>query len=99
MTIFDGHAFMRTSWVDCPNYLRFYTSVYSECAPSIVLCRSEYKIRQTSVAVTMDKYGRRIFNLVGSGRKATPSQRNGSYRPGKPLFDRRSNYALRVAFV
>jgi len=42
---------------------------------------------------------RTVWNLVGSGRKATPSQRNGSYRPGKPLFDRRSNYALRVAFV
>ena len=40
-----------------------------------------------------------VVNLVGSGRKATPSQRNGSYRPGKPLFDQRSNYALRVAFV
>ncbi len=26
-------------------------------------------------------------NLVGGGSKATPSQRNGSYRPGKPLFD------------
>jgi hypothetical protein len=27
-------------------------------------------------------------NLVGSGLiRATPSQQNGSYRPGKPLFD------------
>jgi len=29
----------------------------------------------------------------------TPSQQNGSYRPGKPLFDRRPTYGLRVASV
>jgi hypothetical protein len=29
----------------------------------------------------------------------TPSQQNGSYRPGKPLFDRRSPYGLRGANV
>ena len=28
-----------------------------------------------------------LINLVGSGPKATPSQQNGSYRPGKPLLD------------
>jgi hypothetical protein len=28
-----------------------------------------------------------VVNLVGSGLSATPSQQNGSYRPGKPLFD------------
>ena len=30
---------------------------------------------------------------------ATPSQRNGSYRPGKPLFDRRSPYGWRGASI
>jgi hypothetical protein len=28
-----------------------------------------------------------LHYLGGSGRKATPSQQNGSYRPGKSLFD------------
>jgi hypothetical protein len=26
------------------------------------------------------------LNLVGGGPRATPSQQNGSYRPGKPLM-------------
>jgi hypothetical protein len=30
---------------------------------------------------------RGLNNLVGSGRMATPSQQNDSYRPGKTLFD------------
>jgi|GEM_PF-6022784 len=32
--------------------------------------------------------GNEANNLVGSGPEATPSQQNGTYRPGIPLFDR-----------
>jgi len=29
--------------------------------------------------------------------ETTPSQQNGSYRPGKPLFDQRPNLRLRLS--
>jgi len=47
----------------------------------------------TAVSFTSDycqKVGLYVMpgaHLVGSGPEATPSLRNGSYRPGKPLFD------------
>ena len=36
---------------------------------------------------------------VGDGPKPAPSGRNGSYRPGKPLFDQRANANLRFRCV
>ena len=34
-------------------------------------------------------------NLVGSGTEATPSQQNGTYRPGIPLFDQYPSHQAR----
>jgi hypothetical protein len=54
------------------------------------LPRFEIEPRFHLLSPTVSFNSDKIYHIIKSGRRwlwATPSQRNGSYRPGKPLFD------------